>query len=279
MTEMAPAPLALEPELPTAVLVEPTVEPVEAVPVKPAAVAAKPVAVPVKPVAVPVKPATVPAKPVAVSAKSAPVKPAAVPVKPAAVPVKPVAVPVAVPVKPAAVAARSASMKLLPESRLWMDGGSTLHDWTCKSTQLIGSFTATMAPGQAPQVTQATITVPVDQVDCKDGNETMNKLMRKALGSDRNPNVRYELTGATVRPGGTADVFELLTKGTLTISGKSRAVEMTVQGHALAGGKVRFTGSHPLKMSDYGVKRPSALLGTIKAKDEVTVRFDVVVGP
>ena len=40
-------------------------------------------------------------------------------------------------------------------------------------------------------------------------------------------------------------------------------------------GKVQFTGSYTLKMTDFSVKPPTAMFGTIKTGDEITVKFNV----
>ena len=48
---------------------------------------------------------------------------------------------------------------------------------------------------------------------------------------------------------------------------------------ALADGHVRFTGQHPMLMSDFGMDPPSAMFGQLRTADEVVVHFDLVVAP
>jgi polyisoprenoid-binding protein YceI len=65
--------------------------------------------------------------------------------------------------------------------------------------------------------------------------------------------------------------FEL--EGPLTIRGSSRRVTFEVV--VLPNGKDRLEidGTARVKLSDYGIDRPSALFGLIGTKDEITLRF------
>jgi hypothetical protein len=62
----------------------------------------------------------------------------------------------------------------------------------------------------------------------------------------------------------------------LTIAGTERLVSLTVQGQQRANGAYQATGSLPLLMSDFGIDPPTAMLGLIKAHDEITVRFKLI---
>jgi hypothetical protein len=44
-------------------------------------------------------------------------------------------------------------------------------------------------------------------------------------------------------------------------------------------GGVRAEGTLPLLMTDFGVKPPTALLGTLRTDNKFTVKFSLVVGP
>jgi hypothetical protein len=65
----------------------------------------------------------------------------------------------------------------------------------------------------------------------------------------------------------------------LTMSGAEKTIEMDVEATSLTNGRFRFTGEVPLLMSDFGIKPPKALLGTLKTGDRIVVRFDVVATP
>ena len=41
-------------------------------------------------------------------------------------------------------------------------------------------------------------------------------------------------------------------------------------------GALHVTGAYPLTMSDYNLKAPSLMFGRIKVRDQVTVKFDLL---
>ena len=63
--------------------------------------------------------------------------------------------------------------------------------------------------------------------------------------------------------------------GKLTINGVEKEITMnaTMSGDAAA---LKAVGSVKLKMTDFGIKPVTALMGTIRTGDEVTVKFELV---
>ncbi|RMH68117.1 MAG: YceI family protein [Bacteroidetes bacterium] len=159
-----------------------------------------------------------------------------------------------------------------PGSRIWIEGTSSLHDWTCEVNAFDGAVEA--ASESLEGITQGRVTVPVTELACKNG--TMNKKAYQALAAEDHPTITYTLKTAALHPSEADGTFRLETLGALTIAGTTRDVAMTVDGEPLADGRIRLTGRLPLRMTDFGVDPPTAMLGTLKTGDEVTVHFDVV---
>ena len=160
-------------------------------------------------------------------------------------------------------------------STLWVTGTSTVHDWRCDATVIDGWVDATVGE-TLTGIAQTEISVKAGGLECKNG--TMNKKTHKALDADNNPMIRYKLTHAEVVPG-TGNAFNVKTTGQLTIAGKTRSVSATVKGQMTADGQVRLSGELPITMSDYGIDPPTAMLGTMKTGDDVTVHFEAVAAP
>lgn len=158
-----------------------------------------------------------------------------------------------------------------------IEGTSTLHDWKMEGSAITGQITApplAQWTGGAPVSGAASVvTIPVTSI--KSEHAKMDKLMAEALKASANPNIRYELVSATAHQ--TAAPFVLDTRGKLTIAGVTRDVEMKVTGTRDGGGSYILTGQLPVRMSDYGVKPPVAMMGTIKTGNEVKVTFRWVV--
>jgi len=156
-------------------------------------------------------------------------------------------------------------------SKIWVEGTSSVHDWTCNVAQFAGTVAAEPADAGLAALTGTSLTVPVQGIDCDNG--TMNGKVRDALGSSP---IRFALTSATPAAPGADGWFQIRATGDLTINGTTRAVQMNVRARATDGG-FRFTGQHALKMTDYGVRPPTAMLGALKTGDQVTVHFDATV--
>jgi polyisoprenoid-binding protein YceI len=68
------------------------------------------------------------------------------------------------------------------------------------------------------------------------------------------------------------------TEGELTISGQTKTIAMDVELTTLPDA-IKFKGSYTLNMSDFGIKPPKLMMGAIKVKDPITVRFDLALNP
>lgn len=127
---------------------------------------------------------------------------------------------------------------------------------------------------QAPANSQAGLTIDAASLLCKDtwvSPKDLKKITDTALGEmldvKRHPEIRFLSTRVTPRG---QDTFQV--EGILTIRGISKPVmletALTPEGMMLDG-KTRF------KMTVYGMKPPSAALGAIGTKDEMTATFHV----
>lgn len=177
----------------------------------------------------------------------------------------------------------AATLALQPGSKVWIEGTSSLHPWSCTAGAVtadveVDSAYATEAIAAGVKLVHTVrITVPVKAMTC--GHDGMNKNMYKALKESENPTIQYTLSDYDLVPAaGDANGFTVKSRGTLTIAGTAKPVSMDVQAHRAAGG-IAVQGSEQVAMSDFGVKPPTALLGTIKTGDTVVVHFDLVVAP
>lgn len=165
-----------------------------------------------------------------------------------------------------------------PESKLWIEGTSNLHGWSCQTAQLETALDVDRAgtstlPGSLKRVE---VKVPVKALKC--GNGTMDNNLYKALNAEASPAVTYTLGTFDVVPGETANSFTLKTVGTLNISGRENRVVMDVVSTRLPDGTLKATGAVPIKMTDYGINPPTAIFGRLKTGNEVKVNFELVVG-
>jgi polyisoprenoid-binding protein YceI len=160
-------------------------------------------------------------------------------------------------------------------SMVKVEGTSTLHEWTMQGATIKGEITAP-TPDNWNAPARAVVTIPVASIKSEHGK--MDKLMAEALKARAHPEIRFEMTEATPRnANGTSFVLE--TRGKLTIAGVTRDITMNVQGTKAADGKYTLTGQTPIKMTNFGIKPPTAMLNTIRTGDDVKVSFRWVVEP
>ena len=163
------------------------------------------------------------------------------------------------------------NLNLSKESKLWIEGTSTMKSFSCTATKVDVSVSA--EPGSPPGdlVQSASLVVPVESLDCRNG--TMNGHLRKALKASQHPQISWRMSSYRVE--GTNVVM----KGLLSIAGKENPIELLATGTADNSGTIRMKGSTKFKMSEYGVKPPSLMLGSMKVGDPITVAFDLVLNP
>jgi polyisoprenoid-binding protein YceI len=181
-----------------------------------------------------------------------------------------------------ATAQETARVPVAPESKLWIDGTSNLHNWSCKAEKIEAAIdfdkAAAMNVGAAGPnaLKRVDVKVPVRSLKC--GHGAMDDNLYKALNADAAPDVSYILATFEVVPGDTKDTFTLKTVGTLNIAGKANALSMDVTATRMPDGSLKATGVVPVKMTDYGIKPPTAIFGRLKTGDEVKVNFELTVG-
>jgi polyisoprenoid-binding protein YceI len=175
----------------------------------------------------------------------------------------------------AGLAASSASaLMALPEdlalsstSKIWFDGTSNVRSFSCAAKKLDLDIAADADASPAKIVKTASLSIPVGQIDC--GNGKMNEHMREALKAEKNPTISWKLTSYRV------EGSNVVIDGTLSIAGKENPVELRGAG-AANNGTITLKGTKVLKMTEFGVKPPSLMFGTMKVADPVTVSFDLV---
>lgn len=151
-------------------------------------------------------------------------------------------------------------------------GTSSLHDWTEKSDK--GTAEATFAINNDKIIDLSTLTFTLPSKSLKSEHTMMDNNTYKALNADKNPNITYVATSATVTPVD-ATTYTIQTAGKLTIAGNTRETEVVATGKINADKSITVTGTKKFKMTDYGVKPPTAMFGTIKTGDDLTISYNL----
>ena len=168
-------------------------------------------------------------------------------------------------------------LELQPQSRLWIDGTSTVRSFSCKAGEVNAVIEAS-GPNAIAQlltgdkgVKDVRVTVPAERLDC--GNGTMNEHMRKALKVADNKTIEFRLTDYDVTRG--TDGIAGTINGSLVLGGVTKPIALKAEGKP-EGGMLHVTGSYDLNMTEYGLKPPTLMFGRIKVGETVKVKYDLL---
>lgn len=165
------------------------------------------------------------------------------------------------------------------ESKLWIDGSSTINTFTCTTFRVNGEASIATENGpetQSRRGPEVKVSIRVRTLDC--GNRMMNGDMYDAMKEKENPEILYELVRAQEVPESETESgwISVKTEGALTIAGTTRQVEIPLKIRRLSDGRIRVVGRQSLLMSDFGITPPTAFFGLIRAHEELVVNFDLV---
>ena len=178
----------------------------------------------------------------------------------------------------AAATRREAPLDLQPESRLWVAGTSTVRSFQCQA----GAFDAKLESAGADAVaavlagqkavSRVEVTVPAEKLDCRNG--TMNEHMRKAIKAKEFPTVVFRATSYDLAR--TSESVGVTLNGSLTLGGVEKPITVQAQARPGADGMLVVSGTREIRMTEFGLKPPTLMLGTMKVDEKITVGFEVV---
>jgi polyisoprenoid-binding protein YceI len=186
----------------------------------------------------------------------------------------------------ATAGAQSASairLRLDPGSEVTIEGTSSMHAFHCKTNKIMAYVD--VDPGYTKDLTKVArpivsvkVNIVVRTLSC--GNGQMDKNMYSTLDADKNPIIRYTMSGYDILDGSAKPAaFVAKTTGTLTISGQEKVINMKINAERLSDGKATAQGEEDVLMTDFGIKPPSFMFGTLKVGNEIKVRFNLKAGP
>lgn len=195
-------------------------------------------------------------------------------------------------------AAEATRLTAAAGSAVVLDGSSNVAGWRCRGTSIdaemtvattaahlndvidrvedgnIGVWMARPELGRFP-TPDFELAIPVTTFRC--GNRVMESDMRAALKADRHPNVAF--TFRRLRGGVEHDLdsglYHATIAGDLTLAGVTRPIDVKISAQRLSRSSFRVRAVLPLRMTDFGITPPSALFGAIRARNGLTVQFDL----
>jgi polyisoprenoid-binding protein YceI len=160
----------------------------------------------------------------------------------------------------------------IKSEKITVAGSSSLHDWVSDVTKVEWSGSLKLTDGKLMEVVSVRVKIPVTSIK-SDNGRIMDGKTYDAFNSEKYPTITYQMSEATL----TGDVIKAT--GTLSMAGASKVISLDVKSIVLSTGDVQLTGSYTLNMRDYKMTPPTAVMGTIKVGEEVTINFDLTLSP
>lgn len=161
------------------------------------------------------------------------------------------------------------------DSEIIIRGTSSLHPWQCRVEQISGQMKGELLNGSLKTINSLVFNAPVSFIRSIKENgdyydKNMDKNIYKALDATRHNNITLAFSRfISTKPSGVE------VSGILRIAGSSKEINLIAKATPMANGII-FEGKIPIKMKDYNVEPPTALFGTIKTGNEVTVEYKMV---
>lgn len=152
-------------------------------------------------------------------------------------------------------------------SNMYIDGTSSLHDWTETVEEMSGSVSLDLEGKAISKIKMLNVSVPVKSI--KSGKSGMDKNTYVALKYEEFPTIKFALKSYA------KDGNSLTLTGNLTIAGTTKPVKIKST-YEVKTSTIEVEGKHTFKMTEFEVDPPTAMMGTIKTGDEVTIRFNLV---
>lgn len=158
----------------------------------------------------------------------------------------------------------------------WMviKGTSNLHDWESNVTQVRGNGELTIEPNTLKEIKSLYVEIPVRGIKSTKGS-IMDGKTYDALKSGSCPQITYKLLKIkNLSPMGGGG-YNISAWGELTIAGVTKQTDLLVTAKVDQYGTAVFSGSKKMKMTDFQIKPPTALLGTLTVGDDIEIQYSL----
>ncbi len=154
------------------------------------------------------------------------------------------------------------------ESSLIIKGTSSLHDWESRVEDFSGSGVFFMSGSMIERVEGLIFSAVTESI--KSGKKVMDRKTRGALDAKNYPQIEFAFSSIEKTGEDTLQVA-----GTLSLAGVTNEITVSGAYQVEEDGSIIISGLVPINMEDYGVKPPTAMVGTLKTGKDVEVEYQM----
>ncbi|MGM0636219.1 MAG: YceI family protein [Bacteroidota bacterium] len=153
-------------------------------------------------------------------------------------------------------------------SDIVVEGTSNVHDWEMEAENLSGKLNFVAQANELKEITDASLRVKAEHL--KSGKSKMDSNAYEALKTDDYAEIKFNYSSTKNISKIADNKYKATITGKLTIAGETKTVNLDFEFDL---NQKIITGSFPIDMTQYGIDPPTAVFGTIKTGESVTVKF------
>ena len=157
------------------------------------------------------------------------------------------------------------------ESKLTVLGTSSLHDWLVTAENQSGNII--FKDLETGEIEKCSIEIGAESL--KSGKSSMDKSAYKALKTSSFKTITFQLLEVKETSNKGHGKFAFHTQGDLTVAGVKKRISLDFT-TTIVENKITLIGEKSIKMTDFNIDPPKALLGIITAGDDITIKFSTI---
>ncbi len=169
------------------------------------------------------------------------------------------------------------NLNLQPDHEMKIDGDANVRSWDAEVKTINADFVmkefdrSDLSSLTSDHFETMKLTIPVDDIESDSGRLTRN--LQGYLKNDEHPNITFTLNRINdVEVNGNSATINA--EGVINAAGVDYNTTMTVNA-TFNGDSVTFTGEQDLLMTDFNIDPPTAIMGTVRARDEIRIPFSL----
>ncbi len=162
-------------------------------------------------------------------------------------------------------------------SEMIIKGTSNIHNWESSVRKINGTALFEFDETGLIEIKECVATINTKSIKSSKGS-IMDKKTWRALKADQYSRIEYTFRRMNM-VSKSVEGFQASVSGDLMLAGVTRSVTFGIEGKVLANGAVEIWGSKAIRMTDFNIDPPSALMGTLTTGEVVTIEFHLTFVP
>lgn len=174
--------------------------------------------------------------------------------------------------------AQDVTLNIQGVPQITIDGDSNVRSWDADVKSVSAELVLTNIEDitlenlTAESFKSMTITMPVESIDS--GSRSLTRNIKNYLKEDDHPNITFTLNRVTdIQIENDSAI--ITAEGVINAAGKDHTVTMNVNASMNPDGSINFNGEQELLMTSFDIDPPTAVMGTVRARDEFKVIYNV----